>query len=87
MLAKVFHHVITLGLAMYQHIQSQTFLLNNGLLDMFRNARAVVIGVEITLLKSRRRVRISVVCGKEPIVVVGHAGSLKRARWASARTS
>ncbi len=38
---------------------------------MFRNARAVVIGVEITLFKIRRRVRISVVCGKEPIVVVG----------------
>lgn len=63
-LAKVFHHVITLGLAMYQHIQSQTFLFNNGLPDMFRNARAVVIGVEIALLKSRRRVRISVVCGR-----------------------
>ena len=50
-LAKVFHHVITLGLAMYQHIQSQTFLLNNGLPDMFRNARAVVVGVEITLFE------------------------------------
>ena len=38
---------------MYQHIQSQTFLLSNGLLDMFRNARAVVIGVRIPF-KSRR---------------------------------
>ncbi len=42
--------------------------VQQGLPDMFRNARAVVIGVEIALLKSRRRVRISVVCGKEPIV-------------------
>lgn len=87
MLAKVFHHVITLGLAMYQHIQSQTFLLNNGLLDMFRNARAVVIGVDITLFKIQTQGTNLRGLRKEPIVVVGHAGSLKRARWASARTS
>ena len=64
---------------MYQHIQSQTFLLNNGLLDMFRNARAVVVSVEITLFKIRRRGYESPwFAGKEPIVVVGHAGDLKR---------
>ena len=51
MLAKVFHHVITLGLTMHQHIQTQTFLLNNGLLDMFCNARTIVVGVEITLFE------------------------------------
>lgn len=54
---------------------------------MFGDAGAVVVRVEVALLKSRRRPRISVVCGNEPIVVVGRAGSLKQARCASARTS
>lgn len=84
---EVFHHIVTLGLAVHQHVQTQTFLLDDRLFDVFRNAGAVVIRIQIALLKSRRRPRISVVCGKEPMVVVGHAGRLKRARWASARTS
>jgi hypothetical protein len=76
---EVFHHVVTLGFTVHQHVQPQTLLLNNRLLDVFGDAGAVVVRIQIAFLKSRRRPRISVVCGKEPMVVVGQAGRLKRA--------
>lgn len=87
MFAKIFHHVVTFGLTVYQHVQPQPLLLDDRLLDVFSDAGAVAVSVEMAFLKSRRRPRISGVCGKEPMVVVGQAGSLKRARCASARTS
>jgi hypothetical protein len=38
---------------------------------VFRNTGAVVIRIQIALFEVQAQLRISVVCGKEPIVVVG----------------
>ncbi|MOA49399.1 hypothetical protein D3C78_1722770 [compost metagenome] len=50
-LTKVFHHVITLGFAVHQHVQTQTFLLNNRLLDVLGDTGAVIISVEIAFFE------------------------------------
>ncbi len=48
---EVFYHVVTLGLAVHQHVQPQAFLLDNRLLDVFRDAGAVVIRIQIALFE------------------------------------
>jgi hypothetical protein len=85
--AEVFHHVVTLGFTVYQHVQPQSLLLNNRLLDVFGDAGAVAVSIEIALFEVQTQAADLGGLGKEPMVVVGQAGSLKRARCASARTS
>ena len=48
---EVFHHVVTLGLAVHQHVQPQPLLLGNRLLDVFGNPGAVVIRIQIPLFE------------------------------------
>ncbi len=48
---EIFHHVVTLGLTVHQHVQTQTFLLDDRLPDMFRNAGAVVIRIQVALFE------------------------------------
>lgn len=51
MFTEVFHHVVTLGLAVHQHVQPQPLLLDNRLLDVFGNPGAVVIRIQIPLFE------------------------------------
>ncbi|MNS97646.1 hypothetical protein D3C72_1319870 [compost metagenome] len=48
---EIFHHVVTLGFAVHQHVQPQAFLFNDRLFDVFANAGAVVIAVQTPLLE------------------------------------
>jgi hypothetical protein len=50
-LTEVFHHVVTLGFTVHQHVQPQTLLLDNRLLDVFRDTGAVVVRIQIALFE------------------------------------
>ena len=51
MFAEVFHHIVTLGFTVYQHVQPQSLLLNDRLLNVFGDAGAVAVSVEIALFE------------------------------------
>ena len=51
MLTKVFHHVVTFGFTVYQHVEPQTLLFGDRLFDMFRNTGAVVTGIQVALFE------------------------------------
>ncbi|MNG98678.1 hypothetical protein D3C79_578280 [compost metagenome] len=50
-LTEVFHHVITLGFAVHQHVQAQTFLFNDRLFDVLANAGSVIVAVQTPLFE------------------------------------
>lgn len=85
-LAEILHHVVTLGFAVHQHIETQTLLLGDRLLNVFGDTGAVVRRIEIALFEIRAQAANFGRLRNEPMVVVGRAGRLKRARCASART-
>ena len=49
--AEVFHHIVTLGFTVYQHVQPQSLLLNDRLLNVFGDAGAVAVSIEIALFE------------------------------------
>ncbi len=70
---------------MHQHIEPDFLLDAHGLLGFGFKESVVAPLVERPFLNAARASRTSLVCGKEPMVVVGYAGSLKRARCLSRR--
>ena len=86
LLAEVFDHVVALGLAVHEHVQSQRFLLAHAAGD-FRLHGCLVSLLRLIspALNWLRAWRISAVCGNEPMVVVGNFGSFSSADCLAAR--
>ena len=53
--AKVFHHVVALGFAVYQHVNAQFFLLGNAVGDFFFHRRIVISSGKFAFLERSAR--------------------------------
>ena len=74
LLAEVLHHVVALVLAVHQHVEPELLLQADDVAGAVLD-EALVLALSISPASNARRAeRTSVVCGKEPIVVVGKSG-------------
>ena len=72
---------------MHEHVEADLLLEADHALDLAVH-QVRYFASSISPLRSRMRAwRISAVCGKEPIVVVGKSGSPSRWCWASRRSA
>ena len=86
-LGEVLDHVVALGLAVHQHVEAELFLQLDDALDLVLHELArTAPSVSSPLSARARAVRISPVCGKEPMVVVGSGGRCRASVWAASRT-
>ena len=75
LLAEVLDHVVALGLAVHQHVEADLLLQADHALDLRPSSgRRGQRPRRSRPSQARRAVRISAVCGNEPIVVVGKSG-------------
>jgi len=74
LLAEILNHVVALSFAVHQHVQPELLLLFDALADLVCMAAVYAASLMVPFLKSRRILRISAVCGNEPMLVVGKGG-------------
>lgn len=86
-LREVLDHVVALGLAVHQHVRPiRSCSSTTRRISAFISS-TYCSSVSSPLPCAARALRISGVCGNEPIVVVGSGGRFRRAAWAILRSS